>query len=163
MACCALLNGLSFSRFLLFRGCFGQVLFPHFSIMDSNAVPCRVVRLSENVDSFKCWTRYHPSSIVKKKEKNLLNVAEIFAKPSNQSSKMTSPSHWIPALGVVLLRIRRAARRLRRHPVRAAGGAGEDLAHGRGPSLPGLAAEYGTKLSLAGFEGSLIRKSNRKI
>ena len=38
MACCELLNGLSFSRFLLFRGCFGQVLFPHFSIMDSKTV-----------------------------------------------------------------------------------------------------------------------------
>ena len=30
MACCALLNGLSFSRFLPFRGCFGQALFSPF-------------------------------------------------------------------------------------------------------------------------------------
>ena len=35
MACCELLNGLAFSRFLLFRGCLGQALFPQFSIMDS--------------------------------------------------------------------------------------------------------------------------------
>ena len=35
---CELLTGLSFSRFLLFRGCFGQVCFPQFSIMDSKTV-----------------------------------------------------------------------------------------------------------------------------
>ena len=35
VACCELLIGLSFSRFLPFRGCFGQALFPQFSIMDS--------------------------------------------------------------------------------------------------------------------------------
>ena len=38
MACCALLDGLSFSSFLSFRGCFGQALFPHFSPMDSKPV-----------------------------------------------------------------------------------------------------------------------------
>ena len=38
MACCALLIGLSFSSFLPFRGCFGQVLFSQFSIVDSKTV-----------------------------------------------------------------------------------------------------------------------------
>ena len=111
MACCALLIGLSLSRFLPFRGCFGQALFspffaygfqngakffsphgfPRFLGFDSKTVQrsafCRSRReLSSSLST--CFS-YVPSIIF-----SFFNPWRIFSSmsPSSQSSFQTDPN-----------------------------------------------------------------------